>query len=327
MQERAPGSLNLTPLEDQLIRESTAMASYALASGKHLPPRVAEILQSAQLARQLAPDSVSVAAVDPPALTWAHAQLTRLVAPAAPRAVLLLAEQSGHRGRWGIFGPIPLVRYLLAIALISMLGLLFIGATEQVSLTTVNIFNLVGLASILNSLFLLCAASLGASFSGLFRINLYIAATTYDPKYDASYWVQYGLGVIAGVLLGTLIPLADATAGSAITRPVLALVGGFSASVLYRLMDRLSRSIESMVAGGPTDASPPQPMSQLVENGADGGPPRTTEELVVALRQLVTALSQNDGPPNGHQELVERREKQLPNATTPITPFTPPPTA
>jgi hypothetical protein len=320
MQERVPGTLNLTPLEDQLIRESTAMASYALASGKHLPPRVAEILQSAQLSRQLASDSASVGSVDSPALSWAHAQLTRLVAPAAPRAVLLLAEQSGNRGRWGIFGPIPLVRYLLAIAFLSMLGLLFIGATEQVSLTTTNIFNLVGMASILNSLFLLCAASLGASFSGLFRINLYIAATTYDPKYDASYWVQYGLGVIAGVLLGTLIPLADATAGSAITRPVLALIGGFSASVLYRLMDRLSRSIESMVAGAPSDASPSQPMTQLVETGSDAGPPRTTEELVVALRQLITALSQNDGVADDRPDFAERREKQLPNAATSVVP-------
>ena len=330
MQGRTPGTLNLTPLDDQLIRETTAMASYALASGKHLRPDVAEIVRSSQMASQPANQATSVTAIDARALTWAHAQLTHLVAPAALRAVLLLAEQVGDRERWSIFGPIRLVRYLLAIAFISMLGLLVDGATEQVSATTANIFNLVGLSSILNSLFLLCAASLGASFSGLFRINLYIAATTYDPKYDASYWVQYGLGVIAGVLLATLIPLADATAGSAITRPVLALIGGFSASLLYRLMDRLSQSIESMVTGASSNGSAPQPMSQPADTGSAPAPQRSTDELILALRQLVTALGQSQDPlrapvgslrephdlPDGGQDAPERLSRQLTGATT-----------
>jgi len=100
------------------------------------------------------------------------------------------------------------VRYLLALALVSVLGLLLIGASDQVTPTTANILSMSGVPSLLNSLFLLCAASVRAAFSGLFRINLYIA-TTYDPKHDASYWVQYGLGVIAGVLLATMIPVPD----------------------------------------------------------------------------------------------------------------------
>jgi hypothetical protein len=254
---------------------------------------VIAVLQNSQLATALAHNNnpSDDTDIDVGALSWAHAELTRLVAPAAPRAVLLLAELSGTHGRWSIFGPIRLVRYLLFLSVLSVLGLLLIGATEEVSLSNANILSLTGWSSILNSVFLLCAASLGAAFSGLFRINLYIAATTYDPKYDASYWVQYGLGVIAGVLLATLIPVTEAT-DSAITRPVLALVGGFSASLLYRLMDRLSRSIESMVAGGtstgPTGSVPGEPIL-----AAPSGPPSpTTDELIIALSRLTTALEQ-----------------------------------
>ncbi len=281
-----------TPLADQLVREATAMASYALSSGRQLPPTVVAVLQNSQVATASPKDPSDLdASIDVEALSWAHAELTRLVAPAAPRAVLLLAELSGTHGRWSIFGPIRLVRYLLSLALVSVLGLLLIGATDEVSLATANIFTLTGVPSILNSVFLLCAASLGAAFSGLFRINLYIAATTYDPKYDASYWVQYGLGLIAGVLLATLIPVTEAT-GAAITRPVLALVGGFSASLLYRLMDRLSRSIESMVSGAsgsvPTALAPREPALAPPQ----GGPSPAADELIIALSRLTTALEQ-----------------------------------
>jgi hypothetical protein len=231
------------------------MASYALASGKTVAPQVAEVLQDYLLGYHAtsAADGGPVAHTVG-ALTWAHCQLSRLVAPAAPRAVLLLAPEPAGEGFRSIFGPIRLVRCLLVLSLLSLAGLLLLGATEEVTVanTSTDIFALVGLPSLMNAGFLLCAASIGATVSALFRINLYIAATTYDPKHDASYWVQYGLGLTAGALLATLIPIADA-AGSSFTRPVLALVGGFSGSILYRVLDRFSRSIESVVGGHPTE--------------------------------------------------------------------------
>ncbi len=321
VQLATPVAAPRTPLEDQLVRESTAMASYALASGKHLPNAVVQILQTSQAATASVDGSMAMASIDVGALSWAHAELTRLVAPAAPRAVLLLAEQPGRGGRWSIFGPIRLVRYLLALALASVLGLLFIGATDQVSLATANIFSLTGLPSILNSLFLLCAASVGAAFSGLFRINLYIAATTYDPKHDASYWVQYGLGVIAGVLLATLIPVTEAT-GAAITRPVLALLGGFSASLIYRLMDRLSRSIESMVTGAQDSSDNSgqanNPAYAAFPDLAVPGAAKSNEELLIALGRLTAVLGQVQplsGQEPAEPELPESRPRPLAAST------------
>jgi hypothetical protein len=282
-----------------LVREATAMSSYALASGKHLTKSVAQILQNAQQAAQ---------PVDIGQLSWAHAELTRLVAPAAPRAVLLLADPAGCRGWWSIFGPIRMVRYLLVVALVSMLGLLFTGATDQVNPATANIFSMTGLPSIVNSLFLLCAASLGAAFSGLFRINLYIAATTYDPKHDASYWVQYGLGVIAGVLLATLIPVTEAT-GSAVTLPVLALLGGFSASLIYRLMDRLSRSIESIVSGNADDTTGSNQTVWSVPPGSPVAP--TADDLILALNRATTLFGEAQGITDVGQVVQGPRQKPV----------------
>jgi hypothetical protein len=273
-------TLNSTPLEEQLIREALAMAGFALASGKALPPRVAEILQESLLGcdSAAAPEGErNVSAIG--ALSWAHAELTQLVAPAAPRAVLLLAPPPGGETPGSIFGPIRLVRYLLLLSLVSLICLLLLGATEEVTGASNEVFfDQSGLPSLANAAFLLCAASIGASFSALFRINLYIAATTYDPRHDVSYWVQYGLGLIAGVLLATMIPISDAT-GQPISRSVLALVGGFSASLLYRTLDRLSRSIESLVAAHPAagDSLPPAVSS--------------THDLHTSVKQLVTLLN------------------------------------
>jgi hypothetical protein len=199
----------------------------------------------------------------------------------------LLAPEPAGEGFRSIFGPIRLVRCLLVLSLLSLSGLLLLGATEEVTVANsgTDIFALVGLPSLMNAGFLLCAASIGATFSALFRINLYIAATTYDPKYDASYWVQYGLGLIAGALLATLIPIADAS-GAAVTRPVLALVGGFSASLLYRVLDRLSRTVESVVAGHPTEEA-----SMLA--AAPGNAP-DAEDLQQTLRHLAVLMSDAD---------------------------------
>jgi hypothetical protein len=265
------------------------MASYALASGKPLAPRIAEVLQDHLLGYQAssAADREHLASTVGD-LTWAHGELSRLVAPAAPRAVLLLAPEPAGEGFRSIFGPIRLVRCLLVLSLLSLAGLLLLGATEEVTVanTSTDIFALVGLPSLMNAGFLLCAASIGATFSALFRINLYIAATTYDPKHDASYWVQYGLGLIAGALLATLVPMADAP-GSSFTRPVLALVGGFSASLLYRVLDRLSRSIESVVAGHPPDDASTSAAAPGTASGA--------EDVQKALNQLAALMHDANG--------------------------------
>src|SRR5215207_6829033 len=313
-----------TALEEQLLREATAMASYALASGKPVGPSIVDAVHAALAAHGANADNGTCRdgttaehhtyTHDIAALTRAHAQLTLIGAPAAPRAVLLLARGADGLGRWGILGPIRMVRYLLALALLSLIGLMLLGTSEHVTATSGNIFKEAGLTALLNALFLLCAASVGAAFSGLFRINLYIAATTYDPQHDASYWVQYGLGLIAGFLLATIIPASDTSAGAAIGRPVLALVGGFSASLLYRVLDRLSRTIESMLDAPPQAGVVPRQDEERTSVGsATGGldPARWQRlELLGVLSEMQHQLG-STGAADGLKPPLRQRIRQL----------------
>jgi uncharacterized membrane protein len=60
--------------------------------------------------------------------------------------------------------------------------------------------------------------------------------------------VRFILGLIAGVVLPALVPLGQ-SGGSSFTKPLLALLGGFSAAVLYRILERLVLALESVVRG------------------------------------------------------------------------------
>src|SRR5262249_52365609 len=96
--DQARGPTPTAP-QQQLVREGLAMASYALASGRLLAPQVAEVLQDHLLGCRASSVASNVPFTQTVSdLTWAHGQLTRLVAPAAPRAVLLLAPEPAGQG-------------------------------------------------------------------------------------------------------------------------------------------------------------------------------------------------------------------------------------
>jgi hypothetical protein len=106
---------------------------------------------------------------------------------------------------------------------------------------------------LLNLLFVLSAAGLGAIFASLFKINGFISNGTYDPTFESSYWINVVLGLIAGLLLAELIPEALDTGEGGdsfnFARPVLALVGGFSATAVFRILRKLVDAVESVFRG------------------------------------------------------------------------------
>lgn len=114
-----------------------------------------------------------------------------------------------------------------------------------------------GIPLLLNLLFFLSAAGLGASFSALYKANTYIANGTFDPTYHSSYWIRFFLGLIAGLMLSVLIS-KDAFKGGAgvvtlfdpgIIHPLLAMLGGFSADLLHTVLNRLVEAVESLFRG------------------------------------------------------------------------------
>ena len=63
---------------------------------------------------------------------------------------------------------------------------------------------------------------------------------------------------MAGIMLASLIPIGgvdggDFLAPQGLEKPLLALLGGFSAAVVYRILQRLVDSVESLVRGDVRD--------------------------------------------------------------------------
>lgn len=125
-----------------------------------------------------------------------------------------------------------------------------------------------GYSLALHLIFLVAAASIGACFANLYRVKGYIKDGTFDPVYESSYWIRYVLGLLAGTLVALLIPVEHWLAGLdkgggnsvllAMGKPTLALLGGFSSSAVYRILDRLVSALEAVVGGDPRDAAASQ---------------------------------------------------------------------
>jgi hypothetical protein len=173
---------------------------------------------------------------------------------------------------------------------------------------------------VLNLSFLLAAAGLGACFAGLFQANRYIANSTFDPKYESSYWIRIVLGLMAGMILSELIPLdifgggGAENSGSGVTtstqalgKPVLALLGGFSAAAVYRIIARIIDALESLVWGDGKETTAAQEQaaraqfeSQLTQNR-------------LSLASNLTKIQQKLGSGASPEELKQELDKIMNN--------------
>jgi hypothetical protein len=139
---------------------------------------------------------------------------------------------------------------MLVIVILMLAAFVAIATSPDIHSTSGDIFKSSGFPLLLNELFYIAAGGLGAAFYALFTAYRYIASGTYDTTYESSYWIRFILGLIAGVLVPALIPIGK----ESVTRPLLALLGGFSAAMLYRILQRLVQTVESLVEGEPKPA-------------------------------------------------------------------------
>ncbi|MGH2840189.1 MAG: hypothetical protein ACRDKY_05120 [Solirubrobacteraceae bacterium] len=235
----------MSSLGEQVLRECDAMARYALESGMSVPSDVIRFVDGALEAQRAGGASRSRADLD--RLSKAHDKLAAVVAPATPRTILLLAQRSDS---WlAPLGPVRFIRQMLVVVIALLAIFITLATSPHIDANSGDLFNSSGTKLLLNELFFLAAGGMGAAFAALFTAHRYIAAGTYDPKYESTYWIQFILGLMAGLLLPALLPIGGEPESSHLTKPLLALVGGFSASVLYRILDRLVSTVESLVRG------------------------------------------------------------------------------
>lgn len=99
-------------LVDQLLTECEAMASYVLCNGISIDPEALASLQSVHDNDKnlAAPEKVRL-------LTFVHAQLNHSIAPATPKAIMILNAEKNERVLFHFLGPVPLMRNLSATAI------------------------------------------------------------------------------------------------------------------------------------------------------------------------------------------------------------------
>lgn len=270
-------------LRDELLREAVEMIRYAFASGKSVPTSVVDTVE------QYTSHPNDTALLDASGLVLVHARLARIVAPATPRAIVILADGDAD-SRFAFLGPVPLVRQLMGVAIFCVLAFVIIGLAEVTGASTVTIANNSGWLLLLNQMWWLAAAGVGASFANLFRVNEYIERSNYNPRYASTYWVKFLLGVMAGYILVALLPidLRGDGAGLHLMQPAVAMLGGYSASAVYRILTRLIEAIEAIFRGNAREviAEREQAAAARASEEAANVRVRLAARLVDVLRQL-----------------------------------------
>ena len=188
----------------------------------------------------------------PKQLSRIHGQLAQIVKPALPGTLKLIHDQKDKSGWRRKLGPVPLVQNMVIAALISIaIFIVFSGLARSIEPGAGSgITKFIG--SQVELITLLSAAGMGASYLALYQANRLVVEGIYDPKYNSSYWIRFVLGLISGVILAEVITqtnLIPTTGDMQLGKIVLALLGGFSASVVYRILTRLVEAIESIFRG------------------------------------------------------------------------------
>jgi hypothetical protein len=303
----------------RMARECEAMVQHAFSTGRVVPIEVMVRLDQAVSAADglsvvAAPDrhdDASIAAARGAStmemsrfvsLAVAHAGLARAIAPATPEAVLLMADERERHPLWSAFGPLPLVRQMLGLALLSLVVLLAVSIDAVVNTENMakSLLQLSGFPLLMVETFLVSAASLGACFANLQRINTFISEGTYDPRFQSTYWTRWVMGVISGVILSQLVynsflahSGADtgARAAGAIAQPILALVGGYSVDFVHGVLRRAINTVGNFFSVS-TDAAADNQQRPAIAEALAQERLATTSELAALQR----ALSENPDP-------------------------------
>ena len=168
---------------------------------------------------------------------------------------MMMLEEKRVAPMMAVIGAVPIVRHIMLTSLSFLTLFVVIGQLEVINGGNLQqgILNTDGWVTIAVLGYLVSCAGLGACFASLFRLNNYISKSTYDSRYDSTYWASILLGVIAGIFISELLAATLVSSGGDsldnLGKPALALVGGFSANMVYKVLQRIVDTIESLFKG------------------------------------------------------------------------------
>ncbi|MEO1091576.1 MAG: hypothetical protein AAFX81_13155 [Pseudomonadota bacterium] len=235
-----------------LFRECEAMVAHAGACGAAVPEEVGRRLGFLDIGIERR------AEIPMGELLTAHAGLAAVIEPATPRSIELMRWDARQNPFLHRIAPVTALRRLLVIALLFIVlfcALPFSGALNAENVLA-PLLSLRAGEGIWLLLFYFALAGIGASFKCLYDAYQYVRQGKYDQRLDSTYYIRIGLGLIAGLMLaqvlnqfvetGTAESMAAENPGLLIGKPVLALLGGFSAEFVYRVLSRLIEAADSL---------------------------------------------------------------------------------
>jgi hypothetical protein len=137
-------------------------------------------------------------------------------------------------------------------------------------------------------------AGLGSSFYALHTASRYIKSGTFDQKYNNTYLLRFGLGLLSGLILACFLQdFLQLNSGSTsspnvnkISVSALALIGGYSAEAVERILRRISDTLVAFISGSDKDKI--EAVKQRAHADAER---KMAQGLSDAVRELQLALS------------------------------------
>ncbi len=249
------------PTAYKLLVDCEQMADYAMDSGKELPQWLAKLLvEISSNADDLKKEIVELRSSDDYSanretellmklnerlkshtteLSKIYNKFTEIVAPASPLSIEFTKPTVGFftRGK----KTIPIIRAMWLMSLLFLIGLI----VSRLDVLPAEI-------SVPVSLFF--ASGLGAYFFSLYTANRYVVARTFDPKYVTFYYNRIIIGILSGYILANIIDVKallniSENVFTQFSPYVIAILGGFSADAVIKILNRIVAMLITMVEG------------------------------------------------------------------------------
>lgn len=176
-----------------------------------------------------------------------HDRLLKLVAPASPGSIVASSLS---------FGRNPAL-FVICVCAVIFFGIFIIPVIivssglgkDETSKDLIELLQIIG------------GAGLGSSFYALHTASTYIKSGTFDPKYNNTYLIRFGLGLLSGLILAYFLKefvkvgasTDNANLVNKISASALALLGGYAAEAVAQILDRVSDTLVALVSGSDKD--------------------------------------------------------------------------
>lgn len=244
----------------RIYRECDAMLAHYLARG--LGPATEQAKEIERRANLMERRISQLDDVSHAELIALHTLLADAIKPALPKSIELF-HFDAQKPLLNWIAPVGSIRTLVAMTFVATALLFYVliyGSLQGNHDTGLLAKEQGAIGAVL--IFYMCLAALGACFSVLYDARKYVVEGTFDPRVGSNYPIRILLGIMSGVILSQL--LFDSVRGtnpngtpqeqvSAITRPLVALLGGFSGQFVYRGLQKLVDSLTLVFSNSPED--------------------------------------------------------------------------